>query len=894
MNFSIYRILTSLSGIRSRSYVIVLVISAVVFVVFSVFALKNRVNGDVSALAPDHAPSVRTLRSLEKRFGATNTLVVLVLAPVGKDLSGKLDDVAAAVRQSPYVKRVDYRMDTTFFEDRGLYYLTPQELRDLRDQIDERIREETIKSNPFYVDLEDEGKKEKAEPIDASKVASRFEGGTYIKDGFFRKTVDNGKREIWGLIVTPSRGTADVNYAKALVRDVDEKIAALNLGKDVEVLMSGKYYYLASEGRQVVGDVQFISTVTTAAVVVAVFAFFPNIFSVLLILLPLIIGLAIDFGIVKLTIGELNVVTSGNFAILFGVGVSYGVHVYSRFREETKVGHAYEDAMGRSVADTGRAVFLSAATTIVAFFMLMNARYKGFSQLGFISGLGIIFAFLAALIVLPALGKPLSRWNLLRKHRSVGTPIDDLVRRWGRQPLLNKTIFAVGTLLTLGSLILIPRVQYEMDYNKISIKDDLRKRAQAYEKKLFGMSGEPAVTYADGEKQLRALVGHLERLEEGKGKDIIDKVMSILSLVPGEQEEKSRIIADIRELVADRKLNLAEGEERESIDRLRKMTGFQPFTIKDVPGDARRRFVGQNEGYMVYIYPRKDISDLNEAMAMRELLTGIRLGGRTVSATNTSIVFAEMQDYMLKDAPIVITLSFLAVALCVFLVFRSVKDGLIALIPLVIGLTWMAGFMVITKQKINFFNIIAFPAVIGIGVDNGVHIVHRYRVEGVASLNRIVRNLGRTLFVSTITNIVGFSGLLFASHPGVRSLGAAAATGLFTTFVSAVLFLPAVIYLSARITARRAIERRRGLALWTVSFDPMAELARTRLRARGAAFDVITLDEMPEVERGMAERFLREKAGGKLLFPLIESNGRVESLGGALPAELVRRIDAVA
>ncbi|MFH1438394.1 MAG: MMPL family transporter [Pseudomonadota bacterium] len=877
-----FRLISTLSGIRSRKYIGVLAVSAVAALIAGFFAIQNRINGDISAMAPDKAPSVKTLREIEKRFGATNTLIVLILAPAGKDISGRLDEIARTVEESSYVKRVDYRMDTSFFEDRGLYYLTEKELEDLRERIDKRIKEETIKATPFYVDLEDEDEveEEKADPIDSEEIASRFEGANYVKDGYFRKVVDEGKREVWALIVNPSKGGADVNYAKDLIEDVWKKIDALQLGDEYEVLMSGRYYYLASEGKQIFSDIRRISIIASLCVLVAVFCFFPNIFTLFLIFLPLVFGLAFDFALVKGTIGELNMATAGNFAILFGMGVAYAVHVYARFREERKLGHQYEDAMERSVGDTGWAVFLSAATTAGAFFVLMAASYKGFSQLGFITGFGVIFTLLTALIVMPAIGKPLAARNLLRKHRETGTPTEDLVKLWAKGPPLSKAIAAAGVVMTVACFILMFGLEYEMDYNKLTIKDDLRKKAEIYERKLFGMSGEPAVTYAEGREELVRLVDHLDRVSSGEeGKYLIDKVISILSFIPENQDGKRRIVKEIRKLAYNKKLNLAEGEEKESIKKLREISSAEPFDIKDIPGDARSRFEGEGDKYLVYIYPQRNITNLEEAMNVRDLLTGMRIGDKTINATNTSIVFAEIQDLMLADTPIVISLAFLVVMACVLLVFRSVKDCFLSLIPLFVGLTWMMGIMALAGVKINYFNIIAIPAVIGIGVDSGVHIVHRYRVEGIASLRRIIRNLGRTLLICTLTTVLGFGSLLFASHPGVRSLGLAAVIGLTTTFIASVLFLPAVIYLYARVTFRRLLHSRPGVVVWTMSFDPMTEALKARMRAEKVEFKIIPLDEMPGVERGMALRFIRRSIKEDLYFPVIEVKGKLRSVG---------------
>jgi len=870
-----------LSGIRSRRYVFVVIISLIVLVVSAYLSFQIKVNGDISKLAPENTPSVRTIREMEKRFGATNTLMVILVSPAGVELSKKLDKLAESLRLSPYVKRVDYRMDTTFFENHGLYFLTEKELLDLKEDIQKRIKEETAKSNPFYVDLEDEEKKSdvKAEPIDSSKVAGRFEGADYVKNGYFRKSVDGGRKEAWGLIVTPKKGSADMTYAESLVRDVKERIRESNMGKNVEVYLSGRYNYLAREAEQVFSDLRVISVVSTVAVLFAVFLFFPNIFSILLIFIPLILGLSIDFAIVKLGIGELNMVTSGTFSILFGIGVAYGVHVYARFREEKKLGHSYQDAMETSILESGGAIFGSASTTAVAFLSLAVARYRGFSHLGIITGLGVVFSFLTAMIVTPAIGKLLDRWDLLRKHRVKGTVGEDIIKGWGEPQPYALSIVIISFIVTLLSIYSISKLGYEMDYNKLTIEDPEREKARMYENALFGMSGEPVVTYAENENELWLLLKYLDNLKKGKGKEIIEKVVSIGSLIPEKQKEKQEIIKEIKKIIYDKKLDLAEGKEKESIDKLRRLTGATPFSINDIPQDVKSRFVGEDGGMLVYIYPKKDLTNLSEAMKMGKIVTEMEIGGRKISAANTTIIFASMQNLMLEDAPWVISLAFIMVLIFVFLTFKSVRHSILAIVPLVIGITWMLAFMKITNQKMNFFNIVAIPAVIGIGVDNGVHIVYRYRTEGLASLKRIVRNLGRTLLSATLTTVLGFCALLFAKHPGVKTLGAAAASGLFTTFLSAVFLLPSLIYILERIKVRKYLHTSKKFKIWSLAFDPVTEKISMGLREKNIPYTLITLDEIPYQERKKAVARLREKLGQEMFLPVIEKNGKFLSAG---------------
>jgi hypothetical protein len=77
----------------------------------------------------------------------------------------------------------------------------------------------------------------------------------------------------------------------------------------------------------------------------------------------------------------------------------------------------------------------------------------------------------------------------------------------------------------------------------------------------------------------------------------------------------------------------------------------------------------------------------------------------------------------------------------------------------------------------NFFNIVVFPSLVGIGVDDGVHIHHRYREEGPGSLPFVLSRTGMALTLTTLTIMVGCAGLVPAHHPRLQAMGTLAVVG---------------------------------------------------------------------------------------------------------------------
>jgi predicted RND superfamily exporter protein len=88
---------------------------------------------------------------------------------------------------------------------------------------------------------------------------------------------------------------------------------------------------------------------------------------------------------------------------------------------------------------------------------------------------------------------------------------------------------------------------------------------------------------------------------------------------------------------------------------------------------------------------------------------------------------------------------------------------------------------------------ISIPLLIGIGIDYGVHYIHRYVQEGKGSNRTVLESTGRAIFLASLTNICGFASLLIAQHRGLYSFGLVLSVGIFLCFLVTIFMLPAMI-----------------------------------------------------------------------------------------------------
>jgi predicted RND superfamily exporter protein len=178
--------------------------------------------------------------------------------------------------------------------------------------------------------------------------------------------------------------------------------------------------------------------------------------------IPLLISLSWTFGVTYFVLGTLNTMTSVLFVILFGMGIDYGIHFYARYIEFRANGTPIIDALHRTYDNTGSAIIVSGLTTAFSLFVLILARFRGFSEFGFIAGSGIILALMCMLFVMPSVLVLCERWNWMVFNER--EPKSDTAR----DSLFNRFPFA-RTIVVLGLLI---SVTVGMNYQKLGFQYD--------------------------------------------------------------------------------------------------------------------------------------------------------------------------------------------------------------------------------------------------------------------------------------------------------------------------------------------------------------------------------------------------------------------------------------
>jgi len=590
----------------------------------------------------------------------------------------------------------------------------------------------------------------------------------------------------------------------------------------------------------------------------------------------LVVGLAYTLAFATAVIGHLNILTITFVPILIGLAIDFGVHLVTRYEEELRRGRSEQEAVTKALVFTGQGIFTGAFTTAGAFLAMWLTDFKGIQEMGVICGGGLLICLFPMLTLLPVLLLA-GRQNVL--DHQLGETLDRRARienLWLRRPYL-----VVMVTVILCALAIWPARKVTFDYNLLHMQSE-GLPAVEFEQKLISVAGAPglgtdtnaparsvlfAAVIADSLAQAAAFEEQVRRLS------VVAEVKSIARYLTENQAAKLALIGEIKQELSalhvpppderpmdipalsrslyslNSYLRLAREEARndepsvaaeldgllhaseefrkamlrgkpgdqpiraarlaayqralfedirDTFEALRQQDNREQLRIEDLPPALRDRFVGVHGKHLLQVYPRGNawqrrdqeefISQLRQALDPQGTNHPVITGTPVQLYEYTTLLKASYEDASLY--------SLAAIALLVFIHFRTVGSVILALLPVAIGSLWLGGLMGWFGVPLNPANIMTLPLVIGIGVTNGIHILNRFAEERSPSI--LAKSTGKAVLVSGLTTIAGFGSLALAKHRGIESLGYVMATGVTACMVAGLTFLPAILNLLIR------------------------------------------------------------------------------------------------
>jgi len=669
--------------------------------------------------------------------------------------------------------------------------------------------------------------------------------GTLREEGY----LTSGDEKLMFILLVPSEDKSSftgyqdaIELARKLIDETRSEVAGVGVG------LTGEDVIASDEMVSTQADVKLASLIALVGVSLLFILAFRGVVEPLLAVLCLLVALAWSMGFTTLAVGHLNILSVVFTTILIGLGIDFGIHILERYREERRAGQALAPALEQTVSGTGKGNFSGAITTAIAFGAMTFTDFIGIAELGLIAAGGILLCLIAMIVLLPALLVCEERFARAAR-KPPGPPtgggwLEGLFQR-------HRLILAISLALVLLSALALFRVRF--DYNLLNLQAR-GTEAVAYEMKIIENAGRSAWSAASVANSLdEAVARHraMERLTTVGG------VESIASVLPEEPEKKRELIRALKpeldELVVEpedtpfslpsliktvkrirfklqgreekagvddpvleasrsaarfldaaQALPASEAKERlarfsetlfvdyrDKIATLKTSSDSGPVEVAALPKALRERYLSAGGKYLVMIFPGIDIWDRG---AQDEFLSQLRSVDPEVAGNAVHMIESSrlMQRGYIDGG----WYAMAAILLYVLLTFRRPLTAALILLPVAVGSLWTVGVMDLFSIRFNLANLVILPLILGIGVVNGIHIIHRYREE--ESANILSLSTGQAVVLSSLTTMIGFGAMMAARHQGIFSLGLVLTLGVFCCLAASVTTLPAMLKLCSQ------------------------------------------------------------------------------------------------
>jgi predicted RND superfamily exporter protein len=785
-----------------RHRLIVLAVWALVMTASVLLVRRLHLVTDFAELLPGDDPAVVATRQLQQRLGGVTPLQIAIESPDKQANLRFAAALTAALAHEPrsLVDRVAYDLhaERAFFERNWWLYLDLADLELVKQRLDREVR----RKNPLFVDLdEDDGS--------LADLETRVRGHAHQLDRFPEGYFMSPDGTLVVVAVWPPESVFREHAGEALMARIRQVVAAQPaLHPAMRVEYAGSIYDAILERHALESDLAWSSGICLVLVGLVVAVFFGRLRAVPLIATPALCGVVVALAVAELAFGQLNASTAFLGSIILGNGINAAIIQLARYEEERRAGTSLALALERSVTGTIRATGIASLAAAIAYGSLIATQFRGFSQFGVIGAVGMVTAWLATILVLPAVLATCDRkrgLGHLRRGLAFGVPFAKLASRAPRGILVGWLVVSCAASVVLVGYLRDP---FEYDLRRLRSEEGVARRALGKRIEAIFGSLTPTILLADRFEQTPEIAAALRTRSELAGQ-VVGPIVTLDTLLPGAptaQRTKLVVIDAIRRVLHDQTRQLTD-DERAKLAKWDPPADLSVVTARELPDAAARMFRDREGAFtpMVVAY-KADGTSYWDGRYLERLASIVRVvelrDGTQVHGGGNAVVFAAMLEAITEDGPTATILSFLGVALLVVLLARGARGAAVVLAALVTGVVWMAGAAALAGVRINFLNFIALPLTFGIGVDYAINVYLRHRLEGPGRIVETLRATGGAVALCSLTTTIGYASLLLADSQALRSFGALAILGEVACLAVALVVLPAWLLLGERARPR--------------------------------------------------------------------------------------------
>ena len=769
-------------------------------------------DADVLSLLPRGGAAIPAFRTFLQRFGTLDQLFVVFTAPEGHSVaeySADVDRWVTQLRASPEIEWVDAGTagpdrDWAWLAERQLLLLKGNALETALSRLEPggmpaalaSTRELLSMPSPAVATMVSQ------DPLDLLGLLRQQLGGQ--RAGITIGIAEGGYVSADGrdrlVIAKPRQPPYDTRFSRLLQQRLDTIDAAerrVVRAQDeepkppIEVAFAGGHR-IALETETVVKRESLLNTVGSLVLILPIlFVAFRSVWLLVYGALPSMASLLVALGLLGLGGATLSAAATGAAAMLFGLGMDGVVLIYVAHRLALARGLNAEDSIA-TLGGPSASMLLGMLTTAATFYGLVFVDFPSLQQLGLVIGHSMVACGLLTLVLVPA---------LLPKRRPIGT-IRTLV--W---PSLASWIVKHRTLVLVASAVATVMLgAASLTLNVDTSLERMRSTTPGakFEESVRARFGLPTDVYVwlQHGPELDALLLANEALVARVRTETPALTIDAPSALLPSGAAQARSLARIHERAprpdliqaalvrAAADAGFRTGTLDPFLQRIPRLLNPERLTYENYKdhglGDLIGRFVSSApDGWTLatYAFP----SNADQARALEAAASADGTGRLTGLALVNRELAAQFVPQFLRG----LSIGSLIVVLMIVLTFRTWRLSILAMVPTAAGLVWAAGLLALARVPLDLFALFAVVTFVGIGVDYGIHLVHRFRDHGDAEV--AVAELAPVIVVAGLITLAGYGTLVTSSYPPLRSIGVVSVVSVFTLVAASVLLLPALL-----------------------------------------------------------------------------------------------------
>lgn len=490
--------------------------------------------------------------------------------------------------------------------------------------------------------------------------------------------------------------------------------------------------------------------------------------------------------------------------VLMAVGTAYGIHILNKYYEEAhKDGRSRQEVLIETVTAMLSPTAMAALTTMAGFFALLSSTLWPQRDFGVYTGIGVIYAALLALTLIPAI---LALLPLPTRERQ------SLLARWlqGRAGLAglahlieraSVAILIVVGLIAAGWAVGIPRLRIETSAKEFLGKGHPVTEALDVLEHHFGGSLQTGIEIdlgvRDGLKEPEVLKKILALQEFLETLPPVRRTLSLTNLVR-ELHQKFHaddpqyyVIPDDRRLVSQ--LLLLFTFQGGSLGQMA-LTDFSAgevlVSMEWISSTEMSKLVAQIQEYLDEHFSPTATASLDGSV--------LRIRAEQVG---TVPVYARLMEQIKESQIWSLLTSVSASWLIVSFLMGSAVAGVLCIVPLVLTILTEFGLMAYLNLPLDMSTMMIGSIAIGIGIDYAIHFVERYRVEfardqdAQRTLAHTLKHTGAGISYNALALTLGFGVLLLSTFKGLNTFGSLVALTMVVSALSAFTVIPAILLL---------------------------------------------------------------------------------------------------